>query len=159
AAVALDLLVARVAVVGADEDPSAGDDRPAVGLAAQLDGPLDVLLLVRGADDELAENVLLGRVGQVARRRDAEHRDGLRVTLRVGLVGPGRILVEVDDDQQGQGSAEDAEPLRSQIRAHSLSPVWLLLHFALIAHSLHGFSVITYITPFTTTGVARILPF
>ena len=38
-------LVARFVIVGADEDLAAGDDRPAVGLGAELCFPLDVAAL------------------------------------------------------------------------------------------------------------------
>ena len=84
ALVALDVLVARPIVVGANEDLAAGDGRPAVGLAAQVGRPEDVLFLARRVAP-LGRGVLLEQVDQVALHGAAPHRPGVAVFL--GLLG------------------------------------------------------------------------
>src|SRR5207247_98126 len=95
ALVAAYLLVARAVVVGADEDLAAGDGRPAVGLAAQVGRPEDVLLLAR-RDAPVGRRVLLEQVDEVPLHRAAPQGPGvggflLRLGLLVGrdsLAGP-----------------------------------------------------------------------
>ncbi len=72
ALVARDVRVARLVVVGADEDAAAGHDGAAVGRAAELGLPLDVLLLLL-FDAPRIRHVLFERVGDVALDGPAEH--------------------------------------------------------------------------------------
>ena len=65
--------IARVLVVGADEDLAVGDDRAAVGARADAGDPLDVLL---GFDVPVGRGALFVGVDHVARRTAAEHRQG-----------------------------------------------------------------------------------
>src|SRR5262249_13456537 len=83
--VALDRRVAGPVVVGADEDLAPGEGRPAVGLGAQGDPPLDVLLLALG-DGEVQGQALLGEVDEVALHAAAEERPAAGLLL-LGLVG------------------------------------------------------------------------
>ena len=109
ALVSLDLGVARVVVVGANEDLAAGDDRPAVGLGAKFCGPLDVLAAGHLPFDG---GVAVQSVYHVALNGAAEHRVG---GLRLGFLGRAGIIlaeclaVEIDDrdDRSEYGHGED----------------------------------------------------
>src|SRR5262249_23166767 len=68
ALVALDVLVARPVVVRADEDLAAGEDRPAVGLAAEELRPEDVLVV---GNVPVGGHVLFDEVDEVALHRAA----------------------------------------------------------------------------------------
>ena len=86
----MSLLVARLLVVGADEDLAAGDDRAAVGLGAEVGDPLDVLVLPC-LDVPLGGQVLGVEVDHVACGRAAVHGPvglGGLTGFRVRIHGP-----------------------------------------------------------------------
>ena len=108
-------VVARVLVVGADEDLAAGDDRPAVGPAAERFLPLDPVaeyadLGVVLALGELVGESRLDQVDEVAAGRAAEH--GVVAVAAPAAGGSSattwrsRERVDVGDDQGG-GSARE----------------------------------------------------
>src|SRR5262249_35848293 len=129
AAVPAEFRVARLLVVGADENLVAGDDGTAVRRVPELGGPLDILLLAF-LDAPVGEDTLGEGVGPVAAGPAAEHRPRFGPSCGVFLAGAGGGRTGAGGAQeQGGKHPQGRQPaVRAETAVHpsgssSLSPL------------------------------------